>query len=53
MGKLTIELVPNKENEFDFKGLAGYSTKFVIKNGKAIEMILNQPNGVFTAKRME
>jgi CubicO group peptidase (beta-lactamase class C family) len=52
-GQPTIELVPNKENEFSFKGLAGYSTKFVLENGKTIEMILNQPNGVFTAKRVE
>ena len=52
-GQPTIELVLNKENEFDFEGLAGYSIKFKIENGKAIEMTLNRPNGVFTAKRIE
>lgn len=52
-GQPTLELEPYKENEFNFKGLSGYSTKFTIENGKAVEMIFYQPNGVFTAKRMK
>jgi len=52
-GQPVITLVPYKENEFTFKGLSGYSTKFVIENGKCIEMVLHQPNGVFTAKRVK
>ena len=51
-GQPTIELEPYKENEFNFKGISGYSTKFTVEHGKAVEMILNQPNGVFTAKRV-
>ncbi len=51
-GQPTIELEPYKENEFNLKGISGYSTKFTIENGKAVEMIFNQPNGVFTAKRV-
>ena len=52
-GQPTIELVPYKENEFTFKDLSGFSTKFILKNGKAVEMVLYQPNGVFTAKRVK
>lgn len=48
----TNELEPYKENEFNFKGIFGYSIKFTVEYDKAIEMILNQPNGVFTAKRV-
>jgi hypothetical protein len=51
-GQPTLELEPYKEYEFNFKGISGYSTKFKIENGKSVEMILNQPNGVFTAKRI-
>ncbi len=51
-GQPTIELKPYKENELNFKGLSGYSTKFTLENGKAVEMILYQPNGVFKAKRI-
>jgi hypothetical protein len=51
-GQPAIELEPYKENEFNFKGISGYSTKFTVENGKIVEMILNQPNGVFTAKRV-
>ena len=52
-GQPTMELDPYKENEFNFKGLQGYSVTFNLENGKAIEMVLHQPNGIFTAKRVK
>lgn len=52
-GQSAIELEPYKENEFNFKGIPGYSAKFTVEDGKATEMILHQPNGVFTAKRIK
>ena len=50
-GQPDYELVPIGNENFNIKNLDGYSTKFVIDGDKANELILNQPNGVFTAKR--
>jgi CubicO group peptidase (beta-lactamase class C family) len=50
-GQPDYELVPTGINEFNFKNLDGYSVKFNEDAGKVIEMVLNQPNGVFTAKK--
>ena len=45
------ELVPIGNNEFNLKNLDGYSIKFMEDGDKITEAVLNQPNGVFTAKR--
>ncbi|MCU0445299.1 MAG: serine hydrolase [Microscillaceae bacterium] len=52
-GQPTYELLARKSNEFDLKDLKGYSTIFNwdTKKTKVIEVIFNQPNGVFTAKK--
>ncbi len=50
-GQPDYELIPAGENEFNFKNLDGFSVKFNEDTGKVTEMILNQPNGVFTAKK--
>lgn len=50
-GQPDYELVATGENEFNFKNLDGFSVKFNEQSGKITEMILNQPNGVFTAKK--
>ena len=50
-GQPEYELLPTGENEFNFKDLSGYSVKFNEDSGKVTEMVLNQPNGVFTAKK--
>ena len=52
-GQPTLELDPYKENEFNLKGLQGYSVTFNLENDKAIEMVFHQPNGIFTAKRVK
>jgi hypothetical protein len=50
-GQPDYELIPTGENEFNIKNLEGFSVKFTEVSGKITEMIFNQPNGVFTAKR--
>lgn len=50
-GQPDYELVPTGNNEFNIKQLAGFSVKFTEADGKITELIFNQPNGVFTAKR--
>lgn len=51
-GQPEYELVPAKENEFDFKGLAGFSLAFKPDaSGAYPEAVVTQPNAVFTIKR--
>jgi CubicO group peptidase (beta-lactamase class C family) len=52
-GQPTYELITRKLHEFDLKDLKGYSTIFNWDNKKTkvIEVVFNQPNGVFTAKK--
>ena len=49
-GQPTFELVPYKGTTFKPKGINGYAIEFEMKGDKVESMILNQPNGVFTAK---
>jgi CubicO group peptidase (beta-lactamase class C family) len=50
-GQPTHELQPYERNEFNLKGLTGYSMIFVVKDDKVIEAQSHQPNGIFTAER--
>jgi CubicO group peptidase (beta-lactamase class C family) len=51
-GQPAYELVPSGPNEFDLKGVTGYSVKFTVpKRGPAKEAMFVQPNGVFPATR--
>jgi len=50
-GQPAYELVSTIVNEFDIKGLAGYSVSFNVAGNAASELVFHQPNGVFTAKR--
>lgn len=50
-GQPDYELIPTGENDFNIKGLDGFSVKFTEDAGKITELTFNQPNGVFTAKR--
>jgi CubicO group peptidase (beta-lactamase class C family) len=46
------ELVPDRDDEFNLKGLSGLSVRFVSdRNGKVLELALNTLGGVFSAKR--
>lgn len=51
-GQPDYELVHNKGYEFNLKGATGFSVEFKLgESGPATEVVFNQPNGVFTAKR--
>jgi len=51
-GQPQYDLVPTKELSFDIKGLPGFSVDFQKdSSGKITEIVFNQPNGVFHAKR--
>jgi hypothetical protein len=51
-GQPALELVPAGEDEFDIKGLSGFSIRFTVPaTGPASEAVFIQPNGVFPATR--
>jgi len=50
-GQPTYELEPTTEGAFDIKDLPGFSVEFVKEGDAVARMILNQPNGTFTAER--
>lgn len=52
-GQPPYDLEPYKGTEFVFRALDGYAVEFSMDDGKVEEMIIKQPNGVFTAKRVE
>jgi CubicO group peptidase (beta-lactamase class C family) len=51
-GQPDYELVPDKDSEFNLKGLSGFSIKFTQDAaGIVSEAVINQPNGAFTATK--
>jgi CubicO group peptidase (beta-lactamase class C family) len=51
-GGRPVELVPDRDDEFNLKRPAGTSVRFVTNaQGKAVELALSVPDGVFTARR--
>ncbi len=50
-GQPAYELAAKAKDEFDIKGLSGYSVSFNISGDKASEIVFHQPNGTFIAKR--
>ena len=47
-----FELVPYRGTEFHIKGLEGFSVEFKLDAaGVVVEVVFNQPNGTFTAKK--
>jgi len=51
-GQPLYELVPRRNDTFDFKGLSDFSMKFILDDeGRPREIQICQPNGVFTATR--
>jgi hypothetical protein len=52
-GQPPYDLEPYKGTEFVFRDLDGFAVEFAMDDGKVEEMIIKQPNGVFTAKRVE
>lgn len=52
-GQPTYTLEPGRANNFDLKGLSGFNVEFKQDEaGTITELIINQPNGVFHAKRL-
>jgi CubicO group peptidase (beta-lactamase class C family) len=52
-GQPTYELEPYQPNEFNLKGLAGFTMVFVVEDGKVVKAQSHQPNGIFTAERSD
>jgi len=52
-GQPVFTLVPAGTDEFQLKGLTGFSVRFSGGAGGAMSAWFNQPNGVFEAKRKE
>lgn len=52
-GQGQLELVPDRDDEFNLKDIAGISVKFVVAEDGSVTVFFNQPNGVFEAKRQE
>jgi len=52
-GQPVYELVPDRNDEFNLKGISGFSLKFVINDDDSVTAFFNQPNGVFEAKRID
>jgi hypothetical protein len=51
-GQPDYELVPTKKDEFDLKGVPGFSCKFNMdEKNEPISVSFIQPNGTFTAKK--
>jgi CubicO group peptidase (beta-lactamase class C family) len=51
-GARPVELAPDRDDEFNLKRRTGLSVRFVTDgHGKVVELALNTPDGVFTAKR--
>jgi len=47
----TCELVPDEKDQFKLKGMSSYSLEFKRQDGRVTQVVLNQPNGQFTATR--
>lgn len=52
-GQPPYDLRPYRGTEFMFKDLDGFAVEFTMDGDKVKEMIIKQPNGIFTAKPVE
>jgi CubicO group peptidase (beta-lactamase class C family) len=50
-GQPTYTLKPTAENEFAIEDLSGFSVTFERADDNVVRMVLDQPNGTFTAER--
>jgi CubicO group peptidase (beta-lactamase class C family) len=51
-GQPPLELEPAHGTTFNLKGLSGFSARFVVTEGKPVELKVIQPNGVFTLTKV-
>ncbi len=52
-GQPLYELIPDRNDEFNFKDISGFSVRFKTGDDGKIAALFNQPNGVFELKRKE
>lgn len=52
-GQPEYELIPLGNHKFDIKALSGFSLEFLLEGGKVNEVKMNQPNGIFKAKKIK
>ena len=52
-GQPLYELEPARDDEFNLKGITGFSVRFVTDDDDKLMARFDQPNGIFEAKRME
>ena len=50
-GQPSYDLVPDRNDEFNLKGVAGYSVRFASDDQGTMTAYLNQPEGVYELKR--
>ncbi len=50
-GQPLYELVPDRNDEFNLKGIGGYSVRFITSGDGQMTAVLNQPDGVFELKK--
>ncbi|MBS0196891.1 MAG: serine hydrolase [Planctomycetes bacterium] len=50
-GQPPYDLIPQRDDSFNLKGLTGFSVKFTVEGNAATQVMFVQPNGVFAAKR--
>lgn len=50
-GQPQYDLMPSRDDEFNLKGLSGFSVRFVKNDDGTMIARFNQPNGIFDAKR--
>jgi len=50
-GQPLYELAPDRNNEFNFRAISGFSIRFQLAADGSATAFLNQPNGVFEIKR--
>ncbi len=51
-GQPPLELEPAHGTTFNLKGLSGFGARFVVEQGKPVQLKLIQPNGVFTLTKV-
>jgi CubicO group peptidase (beta-lactamase class C family) len=51
-GQPPLELEPAHGTTFNLKGLSGFGARFVLAEGKPVELKVIQPNGVFTLTKV-
>lgn len=52
-GQPEYELISMGDHKFGVKALTGFSLEFILEEGKVISVKMNQPNGIFKARKVK